>query len=66
MGNRNETTNKNTFDKLHQIKVGAKINDKWTSYLRQIKLLGQGAFARVYLAESIHDKKLYVVKETLT
>ena len=66
MGNGNSIIKKDFIDKLLLIKSGTKIKDKWTIYLREIEILGQGTFGRVYLAESVHDKKLYVVKEMLT
>ena len=34
--------------------------------MKEIDKLGSGAFGIVYLAESLHDEKLYVVKEMLT
>ena len=67
MGNVNRRLNVliGTTDKLLEIEIGTKINDNWTSYLREIRKLGSGAFGIVYLAESRHDGKLYVVKEML-
>ncbi len=68
MGNINRRLNVliGTTDKLLEIKIGTKIGENWTSYLREIRKLGSGAFGIVYLAESLHDGKLYVVKEMLT
>ena len=66
MGNKNTLVKKDSIDKLLLIKMGTKIDEKWTDYLREIDILGHGGFGRVYLAESIHDNKLYVVKEMLT
>ena len=40
MGNKNAKINKDSLDRLLQIKMGSKINDKWTSYLREKKILG--------------------------
>ena len=67
MGNINQRLNVliGTTDKLLEIEIGTKINENWTSYLREIRKLGSGAFGIVYLAESRHDGKLYVVKEML-
>ena len=66
MGNKNAIVKKDSIDKLLLIKIGAKIDEKWTDYLREVDTLGHGGFGRVYLVESIHDNKLYVVKEMIT
>ena len=46
--------------------MGSKKDKEWTTFFIIKQFLGQGISSRVYLAESVENKKLYVVKEMLT
>ena len=51
---------------LIEINLGVLIEAKWTTFLKEIKVLGSGNFGTVYLAKDLTSGKLYVVKEVFT
>ena len=51
---------------LIEINLGALIEAKWTTFLKEIKVLDSDNFGTVYLAEDLANGKLYVVKEVFT
>ena len=55
-----------TPNTLFEINLGTLVQEKWTTFLKEIKVLGSGNFGVVYLAEDPSNGKQYVVKEVFT